>query len=60
MEKLEMKGLTELEEQEMMSWTGGGFLKSLSAWAIISSMIENWKDIREGFSDGTGDKPPRY
>lgn len=60
MEKLKMKGMTELGEQEMMSWKGGGFLKSLSAWAIISSMIENWKDIREGFSDGISGKPPRY
>jgi hypothetical protein len=60
MKKFELKGATELEEQEMMALNGGGFLRSISAWAIVSSIIQNWQDIREGFSDGYSGSAPRY
>jgi hypothetical protein len=56
----ELAGLSLLDDQELMRCRGGGFFKSFSAWAIISSLIENWQDFREGFGDGNGSKPPRH
>ncbi len=60
MKKLDLKMLTELNEAEMLALNGGGFLKSITGWALISSIIENWQDIREGFSDGYAQLPPRH
>jgi hypothetical protein len=60
MKELERKGLVELNEAVMMELTGGSFLRSITPWAIISSIISNWGDIRQGFSDGYHQVAPRY
>jgi hypothetical protein len=60
MKKLDLKMVTELDEPEMMALNGGGFLRSVTGWALISSIIENWQDIRQGFSDGYAQQPPRH
>lgn len=60
MKKLELKSGMELKEPEMMALNGGSFLKSFTAWGIISSMISSWGDIREGFSDGYNQVSPRH
>jgi hypothetical protein len=52
-----------LQEEEMQILNGGSFgdwLKTGIAWSLVSSIISNWGDIREGFSDGYNKLPPRY
>jgi hypothetical protein len=58
MKELELSGSTELSKQEMNEIHGGGIAPG---WlAILWSAVSNFGDIREGFSDGFNNKPPRY
>lgn len=63
MKKFALSGADDLKEEEMLALNGGsflGWLKSGLGWAIASSIISNWGDIREGFSDGYNQVPPRW
>jgi hypothetical protein len=47
--------VSEAEGQEL----SGGWLKEIVAGLMISA-IDNWQDIREGWSDGVSGKKPRH
>ena len=46
-----MKNLQELSIQEMRVYEGGSTPKSVWLW-LGEQIIENWDDIKQGFSDG--------
>jgi hypothetical protein len=56
--ELELPGSSGLSEQEMKELLGGGI--SPIWWAVVWDAVNNFGDIREGFSDGFSGKPPRY
>jgi lactobin A/cerein 7B family class IIb bacteriocin len=56
---LDMPSLRELEVNEMHS-ISGGFIPVALAVALLLSAIENFQDIREGFSDGLRRSKSRY
>ena len=63
MKNIELNGMRSLQEEEMQIVNGGSFgdwLKTGIVWSLVSSVISNWGDIREGFSDGYNKLPPRY
>ena len=55
---LELPGSTELSDQEMKTIYGGGLAPGW--WAVIWDAVNNFGDIRQGFSDGFNGTPPRY
>ncbi|MEJ7645183.1 MAG: hypothetical protein WKF87_11350 [Chryseolinea sp.] len=61
MKSLDIKilSLQELGEIEMRDLRGG-FLPAALTLALLLSAIENFQDIREGFSDGLRRSRPRY
>jgi len=63
MKNIELNGMRSLQEEEMQIINGGSFgdwLKTGIAWSLVSSIISNWGDIREGFYDASHHLPPRY
>ncbi len=54
-------GLTPLSREEQMKTSGGyvWFVRVLVG-VLINSAMNNIDDIREGFSDGYNDEPPRH
>mgnify|MGYP001148993743 CR=1 FL=1 len=56
---LESFGVQEMDAKEMANVEGGGFW-ALIGFALVVSAIENFGDIREGFSDGVKGKKARY
>ena len=56
---LNIPSLHELEENEMRN-VRGGFIPITLTIALLLSAIENFQDIREGFSDGFRKAKPRY
>jgi hypothetical protein len=57
--ELELPGLKELCEREKMEFRGGSLFTPIW-WSIAASFVSNFGDVRDGFSDGYGIKPPRY
>jgi hypothetical protein len=57
--EFELPGCEELGDQEMKAIHGGLGL-SPAWWAVIWNAVNNFGDIRDGFSDGINGKPPRY
>ena len=61
---LDTTGLHEMTSEDMQ-FTNGGLLVN-PVWmasaliALGASIINNWGDIREGFSDGNNNNPPRH
>jgi hypothetical protein len=56
-----LPGWTELSNTEKKRIQGGGLISPLAFWgALAASLISNFGDFREGFSDGANVKPPRY
>ena len=56
---INMLSLEELGEIEMRDLRGG-FIPVALTIALLLSAIENFQDIREGFSDGLRRSRPRY
>lgn len=56
--EIEDFGVEELREEELDTFSGGGVWDYVVSIGI--SMVENWQDIREGFSHGLNGKTPRY
>jgi hypothetical protein len=54
----ERLGLTNLTLSEQYNINGGGLWSALAP--IVTSLINNFEDVRQGFADGWGVKPPRY
>jgi len=55
-----LAGFGELNEYEMKECRGGvGWVVS-ALLALGASFVSNFGDVREGFSDGIQNKPPRY
>jgi len=55
---LDTLGLQELEESEMRNLQGG--MWPALALALLLSAVENFQDIRQGFSDGLRRARSRY
>lgn len=54
-------GLAPLSREEQMETTGGYvWLVRVVVGVLINSAMNNIDDIREGFSDGYNDEPPRH
>jgi hypothetical protein len=62
MEKLELgrMGLTPMNRSECERENGGFFIPAALAFALIASAIDNFGDIRQGFSDGYNLRPPSH
>jgi len=58
--ELDLPGLVKLGEPEMKEIKGGEAIPAPVWWAVLWSAVNNFGDIREGFSDGISGKPPRY
>lgn len=61
MKKLELEnfGVLELDAKEMQKIDGGkapGWIKKLGWGYLVVEVIENWEEIKEGFSDGWNGK----
>lgn len=50
------KNLTILTEKEMIAIEGGSFIKKLLkklGWGyLITEIVDNWRDIKDGLADG--------
>jgi hypothetical protein len=57
--QFELPECEELGAQEMKA-IHGGLSISPAWWAVIWNAVNNFGDIRQGFSDGFSGKPPRY
>ena len=44
--------LVELNAQELREVEGGDWIKKISLGYLASQVIENWDDIKKGFSEG--------
>jgi hypothetical protein len=51
-------GLQPLSESERYN-SGGGEIPFV-VWSILSSLVSNFGDFKQGVSDGFNLKPPRY
>ena len=53
-------GLQEMSHEETQELNGGLIWLPAALIALAVSAINNFGDIREGFSDGNSGKPPRH
>lgn len=62
MRKLELEnfGVQEMDAKEMQAIDGGGLWLAALGAALIISAIDNFGDIRAGFSDGVKGRSARY
>ncbi|MBR8731404.1 hypothetical protein IX339_000850 [Porphyromonas levii] len=59
--ELNVVGLEPMREEEEREVTGGiGVFAGGLIITLIASAIDNWQDIREGFSDGINGREPRH
>ena len=52
-------GVMEMSSEEKQS-SDGGWIPVAIVCAFVISAINNWGDIREGWSDGINKRPPRH